>query len=345
MRAALLDEGGRALRVGTLPDPRPGPGEVVLRVRAAGICGTDLGFIDGLKMPPGVRFPLVLGHEVAGEVVEVGQGGHPWRPGDRVLVNPFVACGRCPVCRVGRRSICGNGSSLGLQRPGGFAEYLAVPAANLHALPQHLSLAVGAIIPDAVSTAYHALVTRGGLGAGESVAIFGAGGVGTHGILLAKLLGAAPLLVMVRRQEVAARVRAMGADAVLLADQPNPVKEIRRLAGRGGVDLAVDFIGRPESLRAALASTRLGGRAVVVGVSDSPVTLTGSSTLVRTEVDLRGAFGADPAEIDAVLDLARTGRLDLRDSISREFPLEAIGEALELLRSRAGDIVRLVITP
>jgi 2-desacetyl-2-hydroxyethyl bacteriochlorophyllide A dehydrogenase len=345
MRAALFHEGSRTLDLGDVAEPRPGPGEVLLRVRAAGLCGSDLGFLDGLKLPPGVRSPLLLGHEVAGEVVEVTRDAGPWRAGDRVVVNPYIACGACRVCRAGRRSICVSPSVIGLHRPGGFAEWLAVPAANLHRLPPGLTFAQGAIVPDAVSTAHHAVVARGALAHGESVAVFGAGGLGTHGILLARLLGAAPLIVVVRREAVAARVRAMGADRVLVGDEPSPVREIRRFTGGQGVDLALDFVGKPESVRACVASARIGGRVVLAGVGDERLTLPPAAHLVRYELDIRGAYGAEPGEIDAVLGLAAAGRLDLARSVSAELPLAEIGRAVERLRDRTGDVVRLVVTP
>ncbi len=345
MRAALFHEGSRTLEVAAVANPRPGHGEVLIRVRAAGICGTDLGFIDGLRLPPEVRFPIVLGHEVAGEVIEAAGDAGPWRPGDRVVVNPYVACGICHACRADRPSICANLSVLGLHRPGGFAEHLNAPATNLLRLPATVPFGIAAIIPDAVSTAYHALVRRGGLRRGESVAIFGAGGLGTHGILLAKHLGASPLIAVVRREAVAGRVRTLGADAVLVGEQPDPVREIRRLTGGLGVDLAVDFVGKPESVRACVAAARVGGRAVVVGVSDREISLMASTYLVRYELDIRGAFGADPDEMYTVLALAAGGRLDLSRSVSREFPLTEVGEAIELLRSRSGDLVRLVVVP
>lgn len=345
MRAAVFEAASRALRLESVPEPRPAAGDVLLRVRAAGICGSDLGFLDGLQLPPGTASPLVLGHEVAGEVAEVTAGSGPWRVGDRVVVNPFVVCGACHACRAGRRSICLEPAVVGLHRQGGFAEWLAVPGANLHRLPARLPFTAGAIVPDAVSTAYHAVVARGGLRPGQSVAIFGAGGVGTHAILLARLLGASPLIVVVRREAVAARVRGLGADAVLVGLEPNPVREIRRLTGGLGVELALDCVGKPESVRACAASARIGGRVVLVGVGDERLTLMASAHLVRYELDIRGAYGADPDELDAILRLAAAGRLDLGCSVSRVFPLAEIGDAVDALRDRTGDLVRVVVTP
>ena len=346
MLAARIYEGtdGRRLVVETMPDPRPRDGEVLVRVRAAGICGTDLEILNGLRLPPDVVWPVVPGHEVAGEVVEVGANAEPWRPGHRVVVNPYVACGRCWSCLDGRQSACLAPQLIGLTRQGGFAELIAVPAGSLFHLPTHLPFAVGAILPDAVGTAYHAVMTRGELQPGQSVMIYGAGGVGTHGVMLAKLFGADPVIAVVRRAAVAARLAPLGALVVVLGDGVNPVREIRRMTDGRGVELSVDFVARPESVRTCIGATRIGGRVVLVGISDDPLVLPGSSYLVRREVEIRPAFGATPHEMAIVIGLAASGRLDLTRSVSRRWPLARIEEAFHALRHRPPDVVRIVVT-
>ncbi len=342
MRAAVFHAGAARLALATVPDPTPAEGEVTVRVRGAGVCGSDLGFLAGLALPPGVASPVVLGHEVAGEVAALGPGVAGVRPGDRVLVNPYVACEACHACRAGRRSICARPAVIGLHRPGGFAERVAVPAASLHRLPAGLPFAEAAVVPDAVSTAYHALVTRGGLAAGRSVAVLGAGGLGHHGLLLARLLGASPVVAVVRREAVAGRVRALGVE-VVVGEGADAARGVRRATGGLGADLVVDFVGSPDTVRAAVRAARIGGTVVVVGVSDAPLDLVPSAHLVRYEIDLKGAYGADPAEIDAVLSLVGEGRLDLSASVSRRCTLEELPDAVESLRARPADVVRLVM--
>lgn len=346
MLAALVYDrsGSRELRLERVPDPRPGKGEVLVRVRAAGICGTDLEILNGLRLPPEVQWPVVLGHEVAGEVVEAGQEAEPWRPGHRVVVNPYVACGRCWSCLDGRRSACLAPALLGLTRPGGFAEYMVVPAQNLFHLPSSLPFPAGAILPDAVATAFHAVITRGELQPGQSVAIYGAGGVGTHAAMLAKLFGGAPVIVVVRREATGERLRPFGVHVVAGPDR-SLVREIRQLTDGRGVDLAVDFVSQPETVRNSIAATRIGGRVVLVGVSDQPLVLQGSSYLVRREVEIRSAFGATPHEIATVISLSASGQLDLSSSVSRIWPLTRIHEALATLRDRPPDVVRFVLAP
>jgi threonine dehydrogenase-like Zn-dependent dehydrogenase len=264
--------------------------------------------------------------------------------GHRVIVNPYVACGRCWSCLDGRQSACLAPQLIGLTRQGGFAEFIVVPAGSLFHLPGSLPFAIGAILPDAVGTAYHALMTRGGLQPGQSVVIYGAGGVGTHGAMLAKLFGADPVIVVVRREAVAERLKPLGVHVVIAGRETSPVREIRRMTEGRGVELSVDFVARAESVRTCIGATRIGGRIVLVGVSDDPLVLPGSSYLVRREVEIRSAFGATPHEMAIVIGLAAAGRLDLTRSISRQWPLARIDEAFRALRDRHPDVVRFVVT-
>jgi len=177
------------------------------------------------------------------------------------------------------------------------------------------------------------------------VAIYGAGGVGTHGAMLAKLFGGDPVIVVVRREATAERLRPLGVHVVVAGPDQNPVREIRRLTDGRGVDLTVDFVSRPETVRNSVGATRIGGRVVLVGVSDDPLVLQGSSYLVRREVEIRSAFGATPHEIATVISLSASGRLDLSRSVSRIWPLERIHEAIATLQKRPPEVVRFVVSP
>lgn len=344
LAARLYDAPGeRKLALEEVPDPVPREREVLVRVRAAGICGTDLEIMNGLRLAPEVTWPVILGHEVAGEVVQAGPDAEPWRPGHRVLVNPYVACARCGSCLDGRQSACWAPALIGLTRPGGFAELMVVPASNLLHLPAALSFPVGAILPDAVATAFHALMTRGRLQPGQSVAVYGAGGVGTHVLMLAKLFGGDPVVAVVRREAVAARLRPLGVHVVVAAAGASPVREIRALTDGRGVDLTVDTVSRPDTVRTAIGGTRIGGRVVLVGVSDDPLVLQGSSYLVRREIEIRSAFGATAHEMTTVVGLAASGRLDLSRSVTRVWALPEIHDALAAVRRRPPELVRFVV--
>jgi propanol-preferring alcohol dehydrogenase len=180
------------------PIPRPGPGEVLVRVRASGLCGTDLHLLSG-RQPLG-ELPRILGHELAGEVAELGHGVAGWQVGDRVTAAIDVTCGRCRHCRTGETQRCTAMQRIRFERDGGHAEYVTLPAANLVALPADLSYEGAAILPDAVACMYHSLIHQGGLGAGQRVLILGVGGLGIHGVQIARLSGA-QVLATSRRPE------------------------------------------------------------------------------------------------------------------------------------------------
>ncbi|MBI1963793.1 MAG: alcohol dehydrogenase catalytic domain-containing protein [Candidatus Rokubacteria bacterium] len=180
MRAARFYAAREPLRIEEVEARAPGHGEVRIAVEACGICGTDLHVaIEGTIQLP--QTPIILGHEAAGVVAAVGAGVTRWKAGDRVTIFPNVACGRCPACRRGREVLCREAQVLGISREGAFAESVTLPASCLLPLPAEVSFPIGALVADAVSTAYRALAHRGALHTGESVAVFGCGGLGVHG--------------------------------------------------------------------------------------------------------------------------------------------------------------------
>lgn len=344
MKAARVAAPGQPFILEELPIPKPGPDEVLLRIAACGICASDLHVVEGLTPPPGVTFPLTPGHEIAGEVVEVGPEVHGISPGDRVATHPNVPCGRCANCRRGLPTLCADLQVMGYHRLGGYCEYTTVPVAAAIRIPEGLPLEHAAIVPDAVATPYHALITRGGLQAGESVAIFGMGGLGAHALLIAGLVGAQRIIAVVRRPEAAVRAREFGATDVVVSTEGNPARAVKDLTG-GGVDLAADFTGIASVIATALASVRMGGRAVVAGMSNEKMALVSSVHFARWELALVGAFASSPWEAELVMALAAEGTLDLSRSITHRFPLDQVREAVACLRNRSGNPVRVVVTP
>ncbi|MBX6377939.1 MAG: zinc-binding dehydrogenase [Clostridia bacterium] len=344
MRAARLAAPGTPFVVEDLPEPRPGPGEVVVRVAACGLCASDLHVVEGLALPPGASFPITPGHEIAGEVVEVGEGVRAFAPGDRVAVHPNIPCGRCASCRRGQPNICTDPQVLGYHRPGGFCEYTAVPADGLIRVPDGLPLEQAAIVPDAVTTPYHALISRGRLRPGESVAVFGLGGLGVHALLVARLAGARRVIAVVRRAEAVERARQFGATDVVLTGEGNPARAIKELTG-GGVDLAADFTGAASSIGAAAASVRMGGRLVVAGMSGEKMILPSSVHFARWEVEVLGAYTSSLWEAQTVMDLVGAGRLDLSRSITHRFALDDVQAAFDCLRDRSQNPIRIVVRP
>ena len=344
MKAARFTRVGQPLTIEDIPTPQPGPGQVLVEVRACGVCGSDIHIaLEGVT--PTAFAPITLGHEAAGVVAMVGPGVEEFKPGDRVCVCCFLTCGVCDNCRRGRSNVCLERKCIGIQAEGALAQYLLMPAANLISLPDGISFAQGAVLTDAVATPYHALYAIGGLGPGQSLAIMGCGGLGLHAVQLARLGGAAPIMAVDLRPTALERARAAGADVVVDASREDPVEAILAATGGRGADLAVELVGAAITIRQAVECLRVGGRAVVAGLGPDEITTPPPTWFVRREVALLGSYGFTVEEIAELVGLVAAGRLDVSGSVSATLPLAQVNQALERLHSKEGDPVRIVINP
>jgi len=233
---------------------------------------------------------------------------------------------------------------MGYHRLGGYCEYTTLPAAGAIRIPDNLPWAEAAIVPDAVTTPYHALVTRGGLRPGESVAVFGIGGLGAHALLIARLAGASRIIAVVRRPEMADPARELGATDIVISAEGNPARAVKELTG-GGADLAADFTGTAAFIAAAAASVRMGGRALLAGMTGEKLALMSSVHFARWEIALLGAYTSSPWEAQRVMSLAGSGKLDLSRSVTHRFPLDQVNEAFACLRDRSRNPIRVVLLP
>lgn len=335
MKAALFHGPGRPLTVGEVPRPEPGPGEVLVRVAACGVCHTDLHYLDH-NVPTAKPPPMILGHEVSG-VVETGAG--PFRPGDRVILPAVLSCGDCALCRAGRTNICEKMRMYGNHVDGAFAEFVTAPARELFRLPDSVPLEEACVIGDAVTTAYHAAVGRGRVRPGETAAVFGCGGVGINVVQMAAAHGAVVFAIDVSSEKLELAAR-LGARRTF---QPGPdlAKQIRKAAG-GGVDVAFECVGRPETIRQAHESIRRGGRLCLVGYCEKPVEMA-VSRIMFLEHDVVGSLGCPPADYPKVLELIARGAVQIVPLVSRRFPLDRINDAFDALRRGEGirNIVRM----
>ncbi|MCP3962768.1 MAG: alcohol dehydrogenase catalytic domain-containing protein [bacterium] len=344
MLAARFSNARQPLDLVETPIPDLGPGEVLVAVEACGLCGTDLHIVHEGSIRP-ERVPITLGHEAAGVVDRVGREVAGWKAGDRVAVYPHEPCGICPSCTGGSEALCPSTRVLGLHLDGGFAQYLKIRADCLLSLPEEIPFDQGAILTDAVSTAYHALTRRAHLAAGETLAVFGCGGVGHHAVKLAKLLGAGRILAVDLEQGALRRAGEAGADEIIDATGASPARAIRELTGGEGVDLALECVGRASTVVEAMKSLRRGGRLIVVGVGTDRVQLPPLRVFVGAELTVMGSMGFSRKDMEEVLRLTAEGRLDVSQSVTQRWPLEKINEALEGLERRVGDPVRMVVTP
>jgi propanol-preferring alcohol dehydrogenase len=311
-------------------------------VRAAGICRSDVHYRAGLS--PVYPLPMTLGHEVAGEVVAVGSAVRRLQPGARVVLHYLVTCGVCEYCAGGNEQFCAEGKMLGHYTDGGYAEYIAVPERNAVPLPAEIPFEGGATLMCASATALHAL-RKGRISGGETLAVIGVGGLGLSALQLGRALGAREVYAVDLHPAKRALAERYGAIPVDPA-QGDTAEQIRKLSGGRGVDVAIELIGLPLTMRQALRSLAPMGRAVVVGLSDRMLEIDSYRELLGPEAELIGSNDHLLHELPLLIEYARRGILDLSQVVSRTIPLDAgaINTALdELEHFTAG--VRTVIVP
>jgi len=363
IRAAVLREPGD-LRVEEVELDPPGADEVQVRVAAAGVCHSDVHLADGVLGDS--RWPMVLGHEGAGVVEEVGDRVTHVAPGDEVVLCWVPACRECPACRAGRPTLCTvaaknsftgtllDGTSR-LHLPDGtvlqhalmtacFAEQVVVPAAGAVPLPGGLPLWQAALLGCGVMTGFGAVRNVARVGAGESVVVIGVGGVGLQVLAAAKLAGAAPLVAVDRDAAKLALALERGADAALdTSTDEHPVRSLRSLTN-GGADHAFEVVGLPETMLLAWKALRPGATAVVIGIAAQGAELSLPALELSTDKGLRGSFygSGDPAaDLPDLARLAADGAIDLAGVVTHRDTLDGVGDALD--RLRRGEGVRTVL--
>lgn len=325
--------------------PRCGPGDVLVRVRAAGICHSDVHYRAGRsRVDP---LPLTLGHEVAGEIAEIGQHVLNHNVGDAVCLHYLVTCGECDDCLAGREQFCATGKMLGHFTDGGWAEYIAVPARNAVPLPHRVPFEQGAVMMCSSATSLHAL-RKGRLKAGESVLVVGAGGLGMSAVQLARALGASDVIAVDRDPLKLALAERFGARTVRATDlSPDEVvAHVRAMTHGRGVDVALELVGTPDTMRTALQSLAPLGRAVVVGLSDVDLSVDTYRDLIGREAELIGSNDHLLSELYELVEMADKGILDLSDVVTHTVPLLArdINGVLDAL-DRHQAPVRTVVVP
>lgn len=351
MKAAILRSPGKPLEIAEIQDPRPGRGEVLVRVRAAGICHTDLHVIRGnIPFPT----PAVLGHEVAGVVEEVGEGVADLRPGDRVIGTFIIPCGRCFYCRIGREDLCENfykfnrlqglyydgdtrlrdkaGNKIYMYSMAAHAELSVIPETAVFKLPTSLPLEASAIIGCAIMTAYGAC-KNALLRPSETVAVFGVGGVGSSVVQLAARVFRTRVIAIDVVEAKLEHAMTLGAEHTINPLREDPVKKIFELTGGRGADASFEAVGMPATIEQAIRSVRAGGRAVIIGLStkDSAASFQ-INYLVRRGIHIVGSYGARPGiDVPEILDLASRGIIDVESIAVQKFDLEEINEAFRKL--------------
>jgi D-arabinose 1-dehydrogenase-like Zn-dependent alcohol dehydrogenase len=342
MRAVRLTQIENPLEDQDVPIPEIGESDILIRMAAAGICHSDAHYRACISKID--HLPLTLGHEVAGTVERVGKDARNVSPGDRVCVHYLVSCGSCEFCARGLEQFCRSGQMIGKHRDGGYAEFIKVPGANAFLLPDEIAFEVGAIMMCSSATALHAL-NKTRFKAGESIAIFGFGGLGFSALQLARAFDCGDVYVVEINPAKLASVASMGAIAID-ARSADPVDQIKEATKGTGVDVALELIGSAETMRQAVLCLGPLGRAALVGLTAEPVSIHSYTELINKEVEIIGVSDHLASEIPALIEFARTGKLRFPPGTLRVVDLDAlqINAALDAFQNSI-DHVRTVIVP
>jgi len=343
MKALVLTKYSQ-LEYQDVPEPQVGPEDVLVQVRACGICGSDVHGMDGST---GRRIPpLIMGHEAAGIVAQVGSNVTGWKKGDCVTFDSISCCGKCHFCRQGQTNLCDDRRVLGVsceeyRQDGALAEYVAVPAHVLYRLPEGLSFA-RATMAEPLSVAVHA-VNKGRVLPSDTAIVVGAGVIG---LLLVQALRAAScgrIIAVDLDQGKLDLARRLGADEAFRSDSEDVVAEVLDLTGQRGVDVAFEAVGITPTLKLAVQSLRKGGALTLVG-NFSPITDLPLREVVIRELSLNGSY-ASAGEYPACLDMISRGVVDVDPLISAVAPLAEGGSWFQRLRSREPGLIKVILAP
>ncbi|MBP1595512.1 MAG: Alcohol dehydrogenase GroES domain protein [Acidobacteria bacterium] len=342
MRAIRLIEPKQRVELMEIDMPPVGARDVLVRVKTAGICHSDAHYRSGMtKAGP---LPVTLGHEVAGVVEKTGTDVKTFRAGDRVCIHYLVSCGQCYYCSLGSEQFCTSGEMIGKHRDGGWADFIVMPERSVFLLPAAISMEQGAVMMCSSSTSMHAL-KKARLKAGESAAVFGVGGLGSSAVQLAKAFGASQVFAVDINPKKLALAEQWGAIPID-ASGSDPVQQIRRHTGGRGVDVSVEVIGLPATMRQAVRCLAPLGRAAIAGLSDRTFEIASYPELLSPEAEVIGVADHLAQEMPLLLEFACEGKLNLEKAITRSVPLDpdVINGALDEL-DRFGDQVRVVVIP
>ncbi|NMM16311.1 MAG: alcohol dehydrogenase catalytic domain-containing protein [Cellulomonas sp.] len=347
MAATMLAErfytATRQIRLEEVPIPQPGPGQVVIKVAFCGICQSDLSLISG-------HFPSSLdvvtqGHEASGTIVEVGPGVIGWAEGDRVIPSAGRPCGMCRACRRGAFTDCYDLQLMAFAYDGAWAEYHVAQALGLTRIPDGVDMAQAALLADAVSTPFAAVVRTAQVHVGNAVGVWGVGGVGTHLVQLAHLAGAVPIIAVDINDAALERAKSRGADFTFRSDDPDLGHKIVEATGGRMIDVAFDAVGIPQTIRQCIEYLDTNGKAVSVGLSEQEINAGPFLDFNLKRKQLRGHLGYKSQDIAVLAEMLSYGRLDLSGSISEIVPLSKVTDGIEALVSKRGNPIRILVQP
>lgn len=344
MRALVKTQKGNGhLEIRDVPRPQIASGEVLIKVHAAGICGTDLHIMkDEFPYIP----PVVLGHEFAGEIIEVGPNVNGYRAGDRIVAEPHRGgCGVCQHCRDGAVEVCRKKRAIGYKEDGALAEYLMLPASSLHRIPDSLPYDEAAL-SEPLACVVKAMLERTGVKTGDFVVVVGCGPIGLLAAAAAKAEGARAVMITGTSRDEAVRLpaaRAMGIDHVINVEKQNPIELVASLTGGAGADLVVEASGAPPAIAQALDLVRINGRIAAIGLTAKETIPFPWNKVIHKAVHLTASFSSSVTSWDKAVQLLSSGKLNVRPMISHCYPLQDWQKAFDQLENQ--EAIKILLNP
>jgi L-iditol 2-dehydrogenase len=314
--------------------PVAGPGEVLVRVRVAAICGSDLGIYDFTPAYSGMTLPVVMGHEFSGVAEAIGEGVKAHSVGDRVLSRSVVSCGECRFCVAGMDNLCESSSLFGIHQDGGFAEYISVPQGLLYPIPKGMSFEEAALV-EPLSNAVHFVNDMTPVEPGDLAVILGIGPIGLFSAQLLRLAGADVLMTGIRVDTERFKIAEKLELEAVNVDEVDPVELVMERTSWRGADVAFIAVGAPSTVHQAVRLVRKRGHVTVVGIFPGDVSVP-MTTVVRREITLAGAYDARAPNFQEAISLMNSGRIKASDLATHRFPLEEAERAFEVAKSKTG---------
>jgi 2-desacetyl-2-hydroxyethyl bacteriochlorophyllide A dehydrogenase len=336
MKAAVW-YGGKDIRIEEVPTPKIKDDEVLVRVKAVSICGSDVHAYRGVskRRTP----PLVMGHEFSGEIVKLGKSVKGFKEGKRVVVEPILTCRICRLCRLGRNNICENMSLVGLHLSGAFSEYVSIPASNCHLLPDTVSFEEASLV-EPLAVAVHA-VTLASLETNEDMCILGSGAIGLMTLQVVNDIDAENLFVIDTLEYRLDLAKKLGATRTINAKKEDPVKEVLAC---GGVNTVFEAVGHQNTVQQALTMVQKGGKVVIIGMLDATMELDMLDVTVK-EIEIRGSYGYTSKDFKQALTLITNGKVEVKPLITHVLPLHDITKGFDMLSQASENVIKVVLKP
>jgi len=336
MKAAVW-YGGKDIRIEDVPTPKIKDDEVLIKVKAVSICGSDMHAYRGVskrRIPP-----LVMGHEFSGEIAKLGRTVKGLREGDRVVLEPVLSCGTCALCQRGRSNICENMRLVGLHLSGAFSEYVPIPASKCHRLPDAVSFEEASLV-EPLAVAVHAVALASPL-KGEDIGILGSGAVGLMALQVVRNSGAKKIFAIDTLEYRLDLAKKLGATTTINALKEDPIKEV---LAEGGVNIVFDAVGHQKTVQQALSMVQKGGKVVIIGMLEATMEL-GMLDVTVKEIEIRGSYGYTSDDFQQALTLIAEGKVEVKPLITHVLPLNDIAKGFDMLSQGTENVIKVVLKP